>query len=31
MAFGLHSVSELAEKGGEKTFKDLDDKFVSTH
>lgn len=31
MAFRLYSVSELVEKGGEKTFEDLDDKFVNTH
>lgn len=30
MAFRLHLVRELVEKGGEKTFEDLDDKFVST-
>lgn len=28
MAFHLHSVSELVEEGGEKTFEDLDNKFV---
>lgn len=31
MAFRLHSVSELVRKGREKTFEDLDNKFVSTH
>lgn len=31
MAFRLHSVRVLVEKGGEKTFEDHDDKFVSTH
>lgn len=31
MAFRPHSVSELVEKGVEKTFEDLDDKFVSTY
>lgn len=31
MAFRLHSVSELIERGGGKTFEDLGDKFVSTH
>lgn len=31
MAFRLHLVSELVEKGGEGTFQNLDDKFVGTH
>lgn len=31
MAYRIHSVSELVEKGGEKTFEDLDDNFISTH
>lgn len=31
MAFRIHSVSELIERGGEKTFEDLGNKFVSTH
>lgn len=31
MAFRPHSVSELVEKGGERTFVDVNDKFVSTH
>lgn len=31
MAFRLHLVSELVEEGGERTFGDLHDKFVSTH
>lgn len=31
MALRLHPVSELVEWGGEKTFQDLVDKFVSTH
>lgn len=30
MAFRLLSVRELVERDGEKTFEDLDDKFVST-
>lgn len=31
MAFRLKLVSKLAERGGEKTFEDLHDKFVGTH
>lgn len=31
MALRPHSVSELVEKGGEKTCKDQADKFVSTY
>lgn len=31
MACGVQSVSELVEKGEEKTFEDPEDNFVSTH
>lgn len=31
MACGVQSVSELVEKGEEKTFEELRENFISTH